>query len=257
MKIILFGIRTPHEKGAFCKRVVSTNFFISYFETPFLYERNGQLVRGNPGDMMILSPSMPVYHGPVPESEEGFINDWVWLCGEELNKLLHHYPLPVGTAFPVGRHSILRRYIGSVRQELSAHMPGYEDQLKYLTGHLIIELYRINRGNQPRLSSFDRIEHARAEIMGSPEKLWTLEQMAMLSGYSVSRFSALYKTRFGCSPKQDLLDTRIDLAARMLKYTNATVTEAAYACGFQTIYYFSKYFKAAKGVSPKQYAKKD
>ena len=78
--------------------------------------------------------------------------------------------------------------------------------------------------------------------------------MAALCGYSVSRFSVLYKEQFGCSPKQDILNARIELACRMLRYTGVSITEIAAACGFQSIYYFSKYFKKVTGLSPKNYA---
>ena len=77
--------------------------------------------------------------------------------------------------------------------------------------------------------------------------------MAENCGYSVSRFSALYKERFGISPKQDVLAARIQLASKMLIYTGASVTEIAALCGFQNVYYFSKYFKESTGFSPKSY----
>ena len=46
----------------------------------------------------------------------------------------------------------------------------------------------------------------------------------------------------GKAPKQELLQARIDQAAKLLRYTNTPVTDIAAECGFQSIYYFSKYF---------------
>lgn len=256
MEAVYFDIRTSHAPGEFCKRVISADYFISFFETPFLYERDGELVPGEPRTVLILPPGTPVYHGPHPSAEEGFVNDWIYLRGGELTEMLCRYPLPMGTPFFVERRDVFRRYLENVKREYSAQVPGWQDQLLFLTGQLVIELYRMNRKNQAALDGCDRIEQVRGEIMRAPEKPWTLAEMAALSGYSASRFSALYRARFGCAPKQDVLTARIELAKRMLKYTNTSVTEVAYACGFQTIYYFSKYFKAVNGISPKEYAQK-
>lgn len=254
MEAVLFGIRTSHAPRQFCKRVISGDHFIGYFETPFLYERDGILAEGAAGDLLVIPPGMPVYHGPLPGAETGFVNDWIYLRGGELEGLLRRYPLPLGTSFPAGRSGVLRRYIENVGREYAARLPGYQEQLAYLTGQLVIALYRQNLGGQGAPDAAGRMMRVREEILSSPEKPWTLAEMAALSGYSVSRFSALYREQFGCSAKQEVLAARVELAAKLLKYTGATVTEVADACGFQNIFYFSKYFKAAKGVSPKAYA---
>jgi len=102
MKIILYDTATPHPKGKFCKRVVCNHYFISWFETPFIYEREGKLLRGNVGDMLVIPPGSPVYHGGVPEADTGFVNDWIYFGGTDLQLLFEKYPLPLCTAFPMG-----------------------------------------------------------------------------------------------------------------------------------------------------------
>ena len=91
--------------------------------------------------------------------------------------------------------------------------------------------------------------------MQSPEKPWSLKTMASLSGYSPSRFSALYKETLCISPKADLLKCRMELAENMLQFSNLSVSAIARECGFENIYYFSKYFKANHGVAPSEYLK--
>ena len=253
MKAIHYDTCTPHEVGEFCRRITCENYFFSYFETPFLYERNGELAAGNPGDMLIIEPGMPIYHGSAEDGPVGFVNDWAYLHGHEIGDMLERYPLPLNRAFPVEGSQVLRRYIQRIKKEATAQTAGWEDKICYLTLDLIIDLHRINRRLQSSSSARTRLEDAREEILQHPDKVWTLEEMAALGGYSVSRFSALYREQFGLSPKQDILNARIDLAARMLRYTNTPVAEVASACGFQTIHYFSKYFKQNKGLSPKMF----
>jgi transcriptional regulator GlxA family with amidase domain len=43
---------------------------------------------------------------------------------------------------------------------------------------------------------------------------------------------------------------RIERARAMLSETGCSVTEAAYACGFENLGYFCKYYKKITGESP-------
>jgi AraC-like DNA-binding protein len=248
-----YDIATTHPPRQFCKRITSPSYFITCFETPVLYELDGALLPCPAGSMLIVEPQRPIYHGPAETETEGFVNDWCYLRGPELEALLEKYPLPRNRPFSVGNQNPLRRYIERVRKEKSLLSVGYQDQILFFTGQLIVETYRLYLGNQPESRANHRIESTRESIMLEPEKQWTLAEMSRLSGYSPSRFSALYKKAFGVTPKQDLLNSRLQLAAHMLKYTGASVTEVSAACGFQSIYYFSRYFKTAMGVSPSEY----
>lgn len=253
MEPVFFDTCTTHPPGQFCRRLISSDYFLSYFDTPFRYETAGKLVTADAGDMLILEPGVPVFHGPAENAEEGFVNDWIYIRGEELGKLLENYPLPLNLAFSVGKQNILRPYIDKMHKEKSLQSPGYRDSIYFLTGQLIIDLYRLHRSNLPGFAADRQLEQVRESVLLQPERNWPLKEMALMSGYSVSRFACLYKEKFGCSPKQELLNARIQLAMRLLKYTNQSVSEISSACGFQSIHYFSKYFKSITGISPKGY----
>lgn len=91
------------------------------------------------------------------------------------------------------------------------------------------------------------------EITLNPEKNWSLDEMAKLSGYSVSRFSELYKGYFGLSPINSVIYERIEMAKRLLLSGQASVLSVSEACGFSTVNYFSKCFKNLTGCSPTAY----
>ena len=117
---------------------------------------------------------------------------------------------------------------------------------------MVIDLYRLYNRSLEQTSEI-RIVTARETILSAPEHPWTLEEMAQLTGYSASRFCALYAARFCCSPKAELLEARLSMAKKMLTYSDLSVSAIASACGFQSLYYFSKYFRQRLGVSPSQY----
>lgn len=250
------GVQTSHSVGEFAKRWQCDCYCIFCFNEPFLYEQDGVLVRGEAGDLLINTPGAFVYHGPLPDAKSGFVNDWIYLSGIDLSDLLKKYPLPQNTAFHIDQRHILRTLISEVLRESAADEEGQQDRLDYLVGIAVIDLYRLYSCTYLKGQTQTRLEAVRKEMLLSPERNWTLEELALHSGYSVSRFCALYKACFSVPPKQELLSARLSAACRLLRYTNRSVSEIADSCGFQSVGYFSRYFKQEMGMTPREYARK-
>ncbi len=251
MEVLYSGLDFPHENGEFCEKLTSDYYSVYQFSTPFLYEKKGRLHKGNAGDIMIMAPSDVVYHGPQTE-DTSFTNDWMYIDGEDFGALLKKYPLPTGTRLSLGRQNIIHSAIKRIREEQALKHQGFEMKINCILTEMLIDLHRLFRKSVLQTPEA-RIEAARDTIMCSLEKPWSLLEMAALCGYSQSRFSALYLKRFGRSPKADLLEARINCACGMLKYTELSVSAVAENCGFQSIYYFSKYFKKQTGIAPSAY----
>lgn len=81
----------------------------------------------------------------------------------------------------------------------------------------------------------------------------SLEELAMLSGMSLSTFKRKFKDVFKTSPKQYIIGKRLTKAAGLLKQTQDRISEIAYACGFNDVGYFSKSFTAHFNQSPSVY----
>lgn len=63
----------------------------------------------------------------------------------------------------------------------------------------------------------------------------------------------LFKNQFGTTPKQYILDIRLQKATQLLTQTNLSVTEIAESCGFSNLYHFSRAFKNRMGDTPLKY----
>ncbi len=70
------------------------------------------------------------------------------------------------------------------------------------------------------------------------------------SNISEYHFYRLFKTFYGISPKQYIVEKRLKYAISKLKKGNSTVTQIAIESGFSDIHSFSKSFKNHFGVSP-------
>lgn len=254
MDIILYGIDYPHKRGEFCIKRTIPHYFLSHFRTDYVAELDGKTIRGKAGDYMILEPGRLIYHGPIPDTTQGFRNDWLYVSGKDLESILARYPLPLNRPFRLDSSFYLTAAIERIHKEKSFSLSGFAEKCDLIMKEMLIDMYRAFERSEFGTAK-DKLELARGEIMKEYAKPWTVEQMAALTGYSPSRFAALYKAQYGISPISDLINRRLEQAKLLMLYENIPQTEIAATVGFSSIYYFSKYFKKKEGLSPTEYKK--
>lgn len=81
----------------------------------------------------------------------------------------------------------------------------------------------------------------------------SVEQAAVRAGLSRRHFTRLFSGAYGKGPHRFLLDLRLERAARLLIETELTVTETAFACGFNDGNYFSRVFSRHWGCPPREW----
>jgi len=81
----------------------------------------------------------------------------------------------------------------------------------------------------------------------------SIEDYAYLSGRSLSSFRRDFKTQFGISPKQWLIDKRLEKAHDLLSKNNTTITDVVLETGYENISHFIKAFHKKYGIPPKQF----
>ncbi|MFK7747108.1 MAG: helix-turn-helix domain-containing protein [Kordia sp.] len=78
-----------------------------------------------------------------------------------------------------------------------------------------------------------------------------LSQSEFVSKYHLLR---LFKKYYGQTPRQYLIDTRIEKSKVQLK-NGMSVTETCFSVGFESVGSFSTLFKTRIGISPSKYQK--
>jgi AraC-like DNA-binding protein len=81
----------------------------------------------------------------------------------------------------------------------------------------------------------------------------SVADMAERAGLSASRFSQVFRDRFGRPPHQFLLHLRIQRAQDLLQHTGLTLQQIAVQCGFTDVHHFAKAFKRIAGHTPGAY----
>ena len=80
----------------------------------------------------------------------------------------------------------------------------------------------------------------------------TLEDIAKAANISRSEAGRCFNTYMGCSPIEALIQYRLQTAHRLLSNKTLTLQEISFACGFNSVNYFSRQFKKVYGYTPSQ-----
>ena len=84
----------------------------------------------------------------------------------------------------------------------------------------------------------------------------TLESLSRQVSLSPSRLSHLFREQVGNSIIATLLSMRLRQAARLLEFTDRSISEIAGDVGFSSPFYFTKQFTAFYGMNPRAFRKK-
>ncbi|SLN73733.1 HTH-type transcriptional regulator CdhR [Falsiruegeria litorea R37] len=74
--------------------------------------------------------------------------------------------------------------------------------------------------------------------------------IAELVGISTRQLERLFGKYLNASPKKYFMEMRLERARNLLIQTESSVTEVAFACGFESPGHFSRVYRAAYGVTP-------
>ncbi|MBQ7097075.1 MAG: AraC family transcriptional regulator [Clostridia bacterium] len=97
------------------------------------------------------------------------------------------------------------------------------------------------------------VERALDYIHSEYTKDITVDQIAHFLNISRVYLSTIFKEKMGISPKQYLLNYRMNIATIMMSNHPTSISIIANSVGYSDIYNFSKMFKRHYGVSPKKY----
>ncbi len=93
----------------------------------------------------------------------------------------------------------------------------------------------------------------RESIYRWPSRSWTIDEMAADISLSRSRLQHLYSETFGVSISKDIIASRLDKAAELLKKPEYSINKVAELVGYPNASYFNRQFKNGLGMTPTEF----
>jgi AraC family transcriptional regulator, L-rhamnose operon regulatory protein RhaS len=226
----------------------TTNFIdLSYFTSgKALYKVNGQDVEVNQGDLICI---------PQNSRRSATTNANNPIESFAINFQLYdikgnHVELP----FPLVTHIGFSEELISLYTELTMvwlkKEPGFEIKARALL-LLILHQYFKRFYYKINIQNIDsRIQKSIRYILNNVHNPIKVEELANIAGVTPPYFGTLFKKYTGSSVKEYINKMKISNAENILLSGEFSVMEAAYKCGFEDIFYFSKLFKKIKGYPP-------
>lgn len=78
-------------------------------------------------------------------------------------------------------------------------------------------------------------------------------KIAAEAGVCESYLRRMFREAYKTTPKQYVIEARIQKAGQALRENRGPVTEISYQCGFSSVYHFCRAFKQYSGLTPSEY----
>lgn len=186
------------------------------------------------GDLLTL----PGYHAL-------FTLEPQWRRRHQFNSRLHLTPAEVGHALGL---------IDGLDAELTARAAGFGFMATALFMQLIGYVSRAyGRSRSPDSQALLRIASAISHLETHYAGEIELDDLADMAHMSKRSFLRTFQAATGQSPIAYLIQIRVNRAADRLRATADSITDVAFAVGFQDSNYFTRQFRQQMGVSPRDY----
>ncbi|MBQ1182899.1 MAG: helix-turn-helix transcriptional regulator, partial [Clostridia bacterium] len=123
-----------------------------------------------------------------------------------------------------------------------------------LLSEILFECARLVKS--PEIESNDKVEQVLDYIHANFDKPITNKDISNAFSFHPNYINELVRKNTGVSLHKYLLQVRIARAIDLIEKSDNSISEIAETCGFQNLYYFSRYFKKAIGMSPTDFRKK-
>lgn len=206
------------------------------------------------GTMFLLFPDE--WHTYSPDPEIGWKQYWIGFKGMNIDSRVQNgFLVKANPVFHVGvNEEIVRLYMQAI--EVVEYGNAYFQQmLAGITNHLLGLMYSLDYNNRLNKNKYmvGQINRARILMYEKIESTLSIQDIAEELGMGYSSFRKLFKEYTGLSPLSYFQDIKLQRAKELLRSTQMSVKEIAYALNFDSPDYFSTQFKKKTGKRPRDF----
>jgi AraC-like DNA-binding protein len=200
-----------------------------------------QTLRARAGQVIYLPAGLP--HRLFTEGGGGMVSSWIYPQWE-----FHTLPVPLKPTALVLAQPGLAEAVEYLAQH-GKRRPSWRESIRQQRYGLELLEY-LCRDQPPAVPPERRIGEVLAFMKEHLDQPLSRGQLARVAGLSETRFHDVFTDAVGRAPMRQLNLLRLQRAITLLITSARPVGEIAQACGFASLYYFSRTFRRETGLSP-------
>ncbi len=210
----------------------------------------------NEGDIIFLFPG--IWHRYMPEQKTGWDEYWVGFTGPVIQNIIaNKFFDPCSPVFSIGYQQNLLLLFKQLVTNIKEEKPGHQEILAGITYYLLGLIYSLARHSSFRGKMIEKKMDKALFIMREHwNKGLDFKQIASELNMSYAWFRKSFKMYTGMSPLQYQLQLKLNAAKNLLLDHDKQIKNIAYSCGFESNYYFTRYFKRSTGLTPTEFRTK-
>lgn len=204
-------------------------------------ELDGRKHKISAQQIFVIPPGEPMMYYPNPDDKW----DYVWFCisGEAAEELFRNMGASLSTP-------ILKTENGSQIEETLAHLfSGKETPDAYMVNAVFYQILHYIVQPKPKRSKLAKL----LIDQNFPSVNFTIEKLCKECGLSHAQLCRIFAENYEMSPKQYLMQKRLNYAQRLLRETDLKIEAVARSCGYSDAANFMKSFKSKVGMSAGAY----
>lgn len=251
------GYNHRHDRSFRIDRPSGTdNWLMLIVKTPAHFRIGKNDIRTSAHSFIIFRPFTPQYY--YPASSEYF-DDWMHFAPNEQEQLMmKELDIPLDRPVNISDITDISAMMRSMCFEHYSSVPFREKSIDLYFQLLMYKLSEKLKKKElcPQRSEgvySERLLWIRQSIYRWPGRNYSIDDMAKELSLSRSRFQHLYTETFGVSVNKDVITSRLNKAAELLKNTDMSVKDVGIDVGYGNTSYFVKLFGSFYGLTPLQF----
>lgn len=232
------------------------DWLLLIIKTKAVFRIDNRDVAVTPHSVIIYTPDYPQYYHAANAE---YIDDWIHFGPDENEeKLMKELRIPLNQIISMNDSTHISSVVKQMCYEQYSSNIYRKQEVDLL---FLLLLYKLGECMEnickPHAISespyHEKLIWLRESIYRWPSRNWSVEDMAAELNLSRSRLQHLYSDTFGISISKEIISSRMDKAADLLKKTNLPIAEISTSVGYGNISYFNRQFRTVFGKTPSQY----
>lgn len=220
------------------------------------FNSGGAAHRSKPGNIIVFNPEE--VHDGHGESGDTLLYDMLYIDPEKLHAMLYAAGVKNSAAFRVNENVIGDGLLGNAVLRLS-HLIATHNEDALIQDYWLYQLSARLAAHENQFISNQKVRRvdqlllkARDFIKDNVHNELSLTDISSMIGMSKYHFLRLFRSQFGMTPHQYIVNSKVD-AARLKLEQGVMLNDVVFDFGFSDLSHFNRRFKPIYGMTPKQY----